>query len=180
MINRKALVFLIILVLAFASILFLQDVKQNRNEDAVSVIKIGDQAPKIKLTSISGETMELAALKGKVVLVNFWATWCPPCIKEIPSLIKAYDDLKSKGFEILAFSIDSNGKKIVPGFVKEHGINYPVILDVDQKYARSFSVFGVPENILINKKGKIVTKKYGADDWGDPIIRKEIEALLNE
>lgn len=178
MINRKALVFLILLFVAFVAVLTLQGLRLKGAGSVITILKVGDAAPAVEFTTLSGDKLSLDKLKGKVVLINFWATWCPPCIEEIPSLTKTYSDLREKGFEILGFSIDANGKKIIPGFVKEHNINYPIILDIDQKFARSFSVFGVPENILIDKNGKVVAKKYGADNWTDPKIRKEITTLL--
>lgn len=178
MINRKALVFLVLLLVTFAAVLTLQRLKLNAVDRVATVLKVGDIAPSLDFATISGEKLAIDKLKGKVVLVNFWATWCPPCIEEIPSLVKTYSELRGKGLEILGISIDSNGKKIVPNFVKEHNVNYHIILDVDQKFARHFSVFGVPENIIIGKDGKIVAKRYGADDWTDQKIRKELTDLL--
>lgn len=178
MINRKALISFIILLAAFVSILTIQRLGNRGSVEASKILKAGDFAPKLKLTTLDGETIDLEQLKGKAVLVNFWATWCPPCIEEIPSLIKTYDEFKGRGLVILGITIDANGKKIIPNFVKEHNINYPVILDVDQRFSRSFSVFGVPENILIDKTGKIVARRYGADDWLDPKARKQITDLL--
>ena len=71
-----------------------------------------------------------------------------------------------------------NGRKILPGFVKEYDIKYPIVLDSDQKYARNFSVLGVPENIILGPDGKVVEKRYGADDWTNPEIRKKLTTLL--
>jgi len=180
MTNRKAMIFFILLITSFVAILAIQSViRRNGDQESPStILRVGEAPQELEVTSMGGDTFNLSGLKGKVVLINFWATWCPPCIDEIPSLNQTYLDLNKDGFEILSFSIDANGRKILPDFIRKHEINYPIILDADQRYARHFSVLGVPENIIIAKDGTIAEKRYGSEDWTSPEVRKMLLDLL--
>jgi len=110
-------------------------------------------------------------------LSYFWLWW-----RFFPSLLYrgCRRDLKDSEFALLSFSIDANGRKILPEFIRKHKINYPVILDADQKFARHFSVLGVPENIIIAKDGTVAEKRYGSEDWTDSEIRKVLTDLIQK
>lgn len=176
MANRKPILFLLFLFVSIGIFIAVRVSEKRAQLEEVSVpmLRVGDSLPQFKAKSTSGAEFSNESIKGKVVLLNFWATWCPPCIEEIPSLVKTYEELSPKGFEILAFGIDANGEKIIQDFMKKYKINYPVILDTDQKLSKSFSVLGVPENIIVGADGKILEKRYGADDWTSPAIREKL------
>ena len=113
------------------------------------------------LTDIGGKSVSLADYKGKVVLVDFWATWCGPCRQSIPHLNELYAENKEKGFEILAIAMDENGEKVVPPFVASSRINYPVLLgtpDVEEKFG---GLLGYPTTFLIDRDGHIADKTLG-------------------
>jgi peroxiredoxin len=108
------------------------------------------------LTDLEGKKWTLGDLRGKVVLVNFWATWCPPCRKEMPDLETLYDRFKDKGFVILAIS-DEDQNKIQP-FITERSINYPVLLDSGRKVNDLFEVEGIPKSFVYDREGKLVAQ----------------------
>jgi peroxiredoxin len=108
------------------------------------------------LTDLDGKSWTLSALKGKVVLVNFWATWCPPCRKEMPDLQALYDRFKDKGFVVLSIS-DEDETKVRP-YVAEHGYRYPFLLDPGRKVNELYQVDGIPKSFVYNRQGKLVAQ----------------------
>lgn len=138
----------------------------------------GQKAPDFTLKDVSGNSISLSSFRGKVVLLNFWATWCPPCRAELPSMNKLNELLRKKGFVILAVSTD-RAVVDVEDFLKIYPVNFPVVVDYNLTVSMSlYKVFMVPITFLIDKKGIIVKKYFGEQNWTDPHIVKEIEALL--
>ena len=108
------------------------------------------------LTDLQGHSWHLADLRGKVVLVNFWATWCPPCRKEMPDLEALYDKFKDQGFVVLAIS-DEDSAKVTP-FIAERKIGYPILLDPGRKVNDAFIVEGIPKSFVYDRDGKLVAQ----------------------
>jgi len=108
------------------------------------------------LTDLQGKSWHLQDLKGKVVLVNFWATWCPPCRKEMPDLQALYDKYKDQGFVVLSIS-DEEVAKVSP-FIAERKISYPVLLDPGRKVNDAFIVEGIPKSFVYDRDGKLVAQ----------------------
>ncbi len=108
------------------------------------------------LTDLQGKTWSLSDLRGKVVLVNFWATWCPPCRKEMPDLEALYQRFGAQGFVVLAISDEEAGK--VTPFIAERGITYPVLLDPGRKVNELFQVEGIPKSFVYDREGKLVAQ----------------------
>jgi thiol-disulfide isomerase/thioredoxin len=124
----------------------------------------GALAPTFSLPSVpGGQTVSLEAQRGKVVLVNFWATWCPPCRNEVPEFVKVQQELRPKGFEILGMSVD-DGPDPVVDFVKAQGINYGVALATPEVVQAYGGITAVPTSFLIDKTGKVVQKFEGGID----------------
>ena len=135
-------------------------------------------APDVTLATLRGKSLSLNELKGKVVLVNFWATWCLPCQWEMPLMEKLYQGYKDKGFVVVAISLDREGAAVVEPFVKEKKLTYPVALDPTFQGANHFGVRGVPATFLIGRDGFIAGVTYGPKEWDGPEARALIESLL--
>jgi peroxiredoxin len=115
------------------------------------------QIANFTLTDLQGKSWTLKDLKGKVVLVNFWATWCPPCRKEMPDLDSLYNRFKDQGFVILAISEDEETAKVGP-YIAEHKITYPILLDPGSKVNNLFQVEGIPKSFVYDREGKLVAQ----------------------
>jgi len=119
-------------------------------------------APDLSLKTMDGQTLNLAEQKGKVVLVNFWATWCGPCRREIPDLVDLYSELKSDGLVIVGIAVDRDGEEVVKPFVEKQTINYPIVLDPDQSTEKHFdAMYGLPTTYVVSPEGKIVQRVTG-------------------
>jgi peroxiredoxin len=126
---------------------------------AVSPAELSGVAPGFTLADVNGKLISLAAFKGKVVILDFWATWCPPCKREIPDFIKLQSEYGSKGVQIVGIALDQPNK--VKAFVKENGMNYPVLMGRNEVAASYGGVEAIPTTFVIDKTGKILTKYEG-------------------
>jgi len=139
----------------------------------------GHLAPDFTLKTLDGKTARLSELRGKkVVLINFWATWCPPCRLEMPTMQKIYTEYKGKGFEVLAVNIEPDAKEEISEFMKELRLTFPVLLDPDMKVTRKYRLIGLPVSLLIDRQGIIRSKDIGYHDWTDKESRRQVESLL--
>ena len=139
----------------------------------------GHLAPDFALKTLEGKTVRLSELRGKkVVLINFWATWCPPCRLEMPTMQKIYSEYKGRGFEILAINIEPDALQEIREFVKELRLTFPVLLDPDMKVTRKYRLIGLPISFLIDRQGIIRAKEVGYHDWTDKESRRQVESLL--
>jgi peroxiredoxin len=144
---------------------------------AVHRVQLGKPAPDFSLPSLGGKKVSLSDFKGKAVLLNFWATWCPPCKDEMPSMEKVYREQKANGFEILAVSIDK-GTKEIEAFRKEYGLTFPILLDPDMLVAALYELAFVPTTYLIDRSGNVVHRETQYRDWTDAESRKLLEKIL--
>ncbi|MFZ0706484.1 MAG: TlpA disulfide reductase family protein [Candidatus Korobacteraceae bacterium] len=137
----------------------------------------GGGAPDFTLTDIQGKKLSLSDYRGKVVLLDFWATWCAPCLEEIPHFIDMQQRLGAQGFQAIGISMD-DGPKPVQRFYEEHKLNYPVAVG-DSKLADSYGgVLGLPVTFVINRDGQIRKKFVGATD--PAVIEQEVVAALKQ
>ena len=135
----------------------------------------GNLAPDFTITDIEGKKLALSDYRGKVVLLDFWATWCTPCREEIPHFVEMQQKYGPKGFQVVGISMDDDAKP-VKAFYQEYKMNYPVAVG-DDKLAESFGgVLGLPVNFIIDSDGRIVRKFVGATEVST--FDKEVEALL--
>lgn len=139
---------------------------------------IGDTMPAYEAKWLDGSTFDLAKSRGKVVLLNVWATWCGPCRYEIPELQAIHDEHAPKGFEVIGVSVDQSGADAVKQFVDERKMTYPVALDEEGRIATLLETTVLPTTVLLDREGKIVWKRYGAIMPGDQDLAKAIESTL--
>lgn len=143
-------------------------------------VEVGKPAPDITISDLNGNKTRLSDLKGMVVLVNFWATWCPPCREEIPSMVVLNQAMSGKPFRMLAISIDEGGKAAVSDYLKRSGSPLPAFIDSDGKAGRLYGITGVPETFVIDKMGVIIKKVVGPLDWSDPSVVRFLEDAMKK
>jgi len=136
-----------------------------------------NQAPGFALKSATdGKALKLSDLKGKVVLVDFWATWCPPCREEIPDFVSLQKQYGPKGLQIVGLSVDKGGTDGVVKFIKDNHINYPVLMSDDATMTAYGGIRAIPTTFLIDRKGNMVHKFIGGTEKA--VFEKEIKAVL--
>lgn len=125
------------------------------------------QAPEVRFVTLSGKSLTTADLRGKVVLVNFWATWCPDCVKEMPKLTETYRKFAPRGYRMVAVAVHSHPNQVA-AFASSRALPFQVALDLDGAVAKSFgNVHITPTSFLIGKDGRIIGKYVGEPDWKD-------------
>lgn len=139
-------------------------------------LEIGNLAPDFVLPDIMGKQIRLLAFRGKRVILNFWSTWCKPCIEEMPDMQTFYEKNSTTGIEILAVSINRERDDTVKDFVQKLNLTFPVLLDYDKIVSRGYKVFALPTSFLINEKGIIAKKWYGKMDFGKESFLLQIKA----
>lgn len=138
---------------------------------------IGKKAPDFTLKDINNKPFNLSSLRGKVVILNFWATWCPPCRAEMPSLNNLYREFRNKGLEVVAISTDRYSS-IIKDYISKNPIDFIVLIDTDNKVSRQFKVFSIPTTFLIDRNGIIIERYLGEENWASPEIKKKIKEAL--
>jgi len=135
------------------------------------------KAPDFSLKDLSGKSISLPSLRGKVIVLNFWATWCPSCVSEMSSLNRLYIEMKPRGLEVVAVSTDRSVGD-VNEYLGKKGFGFRILMDDDRTVTRLYKVFSLPTTFLIDRNGFIVEKFFGSYDWADPDVRKKIEKFL--
>ena len=133
----------------------------------------------LPLASPEGETQSLDSLKGKVVFLNFWATWCGPCRSEMPSMEVLYNKYKDQGLDILAVNCMENRADVV-SFLTNNKLSFPAVLDTGGDVSRSYGIQAIPTTFIIDREGKITIRLVGSINWDTPKIHAAMERLLSE
>jgi peroxiredoxin len=161
-----------VLAVLFVVFLFtIQDVLEQR------IVEIGDSAPGFSVTTEGGQKISRSEFGGKLLVVNFWATWCPPCIEEMPSLNQFASSMAKDGVVVLGISIDRS-EQAYRNFLQRNQLSFAVARDPEENISSSYGTFKWPETYVINRDGKVVQKYIGPRDWTDPQIVNSIRALL--
>ena len=142
-------------------------------------IAAGNVAANFDLKDLDGHVVSLSSLRGKVVFLNIWATWCGPCREEMPSMETLFNSFKNrKDFVMLAVSQDHMGRDIVAPYVAKNGYHFEILLDPENQLQDAYGITGVPETFIIDRKGRIVAHHMGAFDWSRDEVREALDELL--
>lgn len=143
-------------------------------------IKDRKKAPAFSLSDLNGKKVALKQYLGRVVFLNFWATWCGPCKEEMPSMEALYQEFKDKGFVFLTISVDYEGLKPVKEFLQKHRYTFPVLLDPNCDTLDPFEVKGIPTTLIIDKFGRMRARVVSGRDWKHPDVVQLLKLLMEE
>ncbi len=140
-------------------------------------VGVGDRAPDFDLAAADGSGIRLEDYRGKLVLLNFWATWCPPCVEEMPSLNFVYEHLRGKGIVVLGVSVDED-EAVYRDFLQRARVRFPTVRDPQRTIPTRYGTLKYPETYLIDREGYVLRKYVGAEDWTRPEIINYLSSLL--
>ncbi len=141
--------------------------------------QVGVPAPGFTLPDLEGKLHGLSEYRGRVVVLNFWATWCPPCIDEMPSLQRLHQALAERGVAVIAVSVDERFSD-VPAFARKFGLTFPVLYDQGKKVSRKYQTFKYPETYILDREGRLKSKVVGPRDWAAPTVIRDMVDLLKK
>jgi thiol-disulfide isomerase/thioredoxin len=136
-------------------------------------------APDFTLPARSGGEQSLAALKGQVVLINFWATWCGPCRKEMPLLEQIYQRYRPLGFTLLAVNVEEDSA-LADGFLRQVAVSYPVLFDRENRVSKLYDVTAMPSTVIVDRKGQVRFVHYGYTEGTENVYQDQIRGLIRE
>jgi cytochrome c biogenesis protein CcmG/thiol:disulfide interchange protein DsbE len=141
------------------------------------IVGVGDKAPGFSIVADNGRTITRSDFGGRLLVLNFWATWCPPCIQEMPSLVAFQEQMRSKGVVVLGISVDKN-PQVYKQFLESAKVSFITARDPEADITASYGTFKYPETYVINTDGKVLEKFIGPENWLDPKVIERIEKLL--
>jgi len=174
----RRLIYLLLLGLGLVAAYLIADRLNASNSETVAAPRKGNPAPGIELKTPSGETVKLSDYRGQAVLVNLWATWCPPCRAEMPTIEAIYNEYKDQGFVVLAVDMTyQDDADRVPPFVAEQGLTYPILLDETGDVAADYQMLSLPTSFFIDREGIIQDVVIGGP-MEESSLRTRVEAIL--
>ena len=141
-------------------------------------VRVGDEAPNFRLRDLDGNLTSLSQFRGKVVLLNFWATWCGPCRVEMPAMEQLYRAFPRREFQILAVSTDAQGAAVTRPFQQKTGLTFPILHDTDMQIGLTYGARSLPMTLMVDRQGVVRQKIFGARDWDSPEARELIQLLM--
>jgi peroxiredoxin len=146
----------------------------------IALVEVGSRAPDFPAVDLAtAEPMTFDRYRGKVVLLNIWATWCQPCRVEMPSLESLHERFAGTDFRVVAVSVDKDGPDVVRRFVEDLGLSFDVLHDQTADVQRVYQTTGVPESFVIDRQGVIIKKVIGAAEWDGPVTETLVRRLLD-
>ncbi|HEU4686095.1 MAG TPA: TlpA disulfide reductase family protein [Nitrospira sp.] len=142
------------------------------------MVKAGELAPNFQLRDMNGRMVTLSDLRGKIVLLNFWATWCGPCRVEMPAMEELYRAYARKDFEILAVSTDPQGAAVTRPFREELRLTFPILHDADYRIGLRYGARSLPMTFMVDRQGIVRQQIFGARDWAAPEAHQLIDMLI--
>lgn len=170
-------------VILLGTLIVLRHVTSLPERDELALIPWHDRRPftvDFTLPNLQGDNVTLSDQHGKVVLLNFWATWCHPCRVEMPSINDLFEHFRAKSFLVMAVASDTQGKDVVAPFAEHYALTFPILLDPQDVVGRRLQLPGIPATYVIDKQGRIAVAAFGAKDWNSPSMHRLINTLLAE
>jgi peroxiredoxin len=174
----RSLVLVVVIALVGAAVYLGSNSIPRSSEVPAKSVEAGDVAPDFKLEGLAGRQISLSSLRGKVVLVNFWATWCPPCREEMPSMERLHEVLAGDDFVMLAINTEKNGRTVVPEFLKKNSYTFPILLDDKGEVQGLYGVYKFPETFIVRKDGVVENKVIGSIDWSSTKTISYLKGLI--
>lgn len=140
---------------------------------------LGDTTPDFQLSDMDGKPLQLSGYRGKVVVLNFWATWCPPCVDEMPSLNRFQETLAPKGVVVLAVSVDDD-EQVLRKFAADHQLKMTILRDPGRKVSSQYQTYKYPETYILDRQGRLAQKLIGEADWNDPNLVSFVQQLVSK
>ena len=177
--KRHFLLYLLLIILVAVVIYRVQTPVDSQVKIKSQVgLEVGMQAPDFTLRNLNGNLEGLSEFKDQVVVLNFWATWCAPCLEEMPAFETLYRRYRSQGLTVIAVSLDKGNTSKVEKFVDEHSLTFPVLLDLDGIAERIYPSFTIPFTYVIDKKGRIAARVDGAKNWSSNETFAALDILI--
>jgi thiol-disulfide isomerase/thioredoxin len=170
-----------ILVLVVTTLLVIKASVNRQGSAALSErieLAEGIQLPDMELNGLDGNKVMLSKLPHKIMMINFWATWCDSCIEEMPSLVKLRDRYAARGFEVLGINVDENPKKAAPPMIEKFKMKFPQFTDKGNVLAELFDVHAIPLSVVLNQERKVLMFETGGRDWDSEEVHQMMELWL--
>ncbi|PLR82462.1 alkyl hydroperoxide reductase [Bacillus canaveralius] len=161
----------VVILTALLTVAIVQAMEKEEQPDNLPGLKMGVKAPDFELTALTGEKVQLSDYKGKKVMLNFWATWCPPCKAEMPAMEKFYRDMKD---EIAVLAVNIDPKNDVKGFAEEKGVTFTILLDDQEEVSKIYQIISIPTTYYIDEAGIVQSKHIGA------MTQEQMNQFINE
>ncbi len=175
---RKAITIITLAVLA-GTALWATGLDAQREAAGLMALREPTKTVDFELRNIAGDRVSLSSFEGRVVVLNFWASWCGPCRSEIPSMQALYEELEPKGFEIVAINLQEPLSTVAP-FVEEYGMSFTVLLDSSGEIGGTYGASSIPTTYIIDRKGFAVSGVIGSIRWDTPQMRAYLSTLLEQ
>jgi peroxiredoxin len=176
----RNLILVVVIVIISATVFLVASNNSWSPSDSVKSVAVGNLAPDFQLEDTKGNKVSLSDFRGKIVMVNFWATWCPPCIEEMPSMERLNKTLAGDEFVMLAINTEQNGRSIVPAFLDKTAYTFPILYDDKGVVQKRYGVFKFPESFIIHKDGTVAEKIIGPLDWSSVKTITYFKNLIKE
>ena len=184
--NKKillpALLLSLVLIGLYISLVLFKEAPTNRQNEATAPLTRLEHeitAPDFKLADLDGETHSLASYQGKPLIINFWATWCPPCRAELPSMNRAWQKIKDEGINMVAVNVGES-EDTVFAFMGQYPIDFTVLLDETGEIINQWPIKGLPTTFVLNKEGKLVYRAIGGRAWDSDELLNMVRQLKSE
>jgi peroxiredoxin len=179
-VSYQSIILILLLMIGIGTLVLLQTNKSSFDPAGKPRFEKGAPAPNFTLPDLNGKMVSLADYRGRVVLLNIWATWCAPCVEEMPSMEKLHQGLKDEKFVVLAVSIDDGGTDVVRPFMEKHKLSFQALTDSAGNINNLYQTTGVPESFVIDKQGRILEEIIGPRDWASPEEIRYFKSLIQE